>query len=78
MAVSGLALVRSSEREKGIPADSAWQQVMDEHYGDEVAEKDLSECAESGVTMVSGRQSGEIMVGYTYERKRSVNTDDDA
>ena len=39
MAVSGLALVRSSEREKGIPADSAWQQVMDEHYGDEVLKK---------------------------------------
>ena len=39
MTVSGLALVRSSEREKGIPADSAWQQVMDEHYGDEVLKK---------------------------------------
>ena len=39
MAVSGLALVRSSEREKGIPADSAWQQVMDENYGDEVLKK---------------------------------------
>ena len=39
MAVSGLALMRSSEREKGIPADSAWQQVMDEHYGDEVLKK---------------------------------------
>ena len=39
MAVSGLALVRSSEREKGIPADSAWQQVMDEHYGDDVLKK---------------------------------------
>ena len=39
MAVSGLALVRSSEREKGIPADSVWQQVMDEHYGDEVLKK---------------------------------------
>lgn len=47
MAVSGLALVRSSEREKGIPADSAWQQVMDEHYGDEVLKKIISECAES-------------------------------
>lgn len=32
-------LVRSSEREKGIPADSAWQRVMDEHYGDEVLKK---------------------------------------
>ena len=39
MAVSGLALVRSNEREKGIPADSAWQQVMDEHYGDDVLKK---------------------------------------
>ena len=39
IAVSGLALVRSSEREKGIPADSVWQQVMDEHYGDEVLKK---------------------------------------
>ena len=39
MAVSGLALVRSNERERGIPADSAWQQVMDEHYGDEVLKK---------------------------------------
>lgn len=39
MAVSGLALIRSSEREKGIPATSSWQQVMDEHYGDEVLKK---------------------------------------
>ena len=39
MAVSGLALIRSSEREKGIPATSSWQQEMDEHYGDEVLKK---------------------------------------
>lgn len=51
---------------------------MDEHYGDEVLKKIYPNAAESGVTMVPGRQSGEIMVVYTYERKRSVNTDDDA
>ena len=39
MAVSGLALIRSSEREKGIPATSSWQQEMDEHYGDDVLKK---------------------------------------
>ena len=35
MAVSGLALIRSTEREHGIEAEAAWQQVMDERFSDE-------------------------------------------
>ena len=35
MLVSGMALVRSTERANGMPAESGWQQVMDEHYDDE-------------------------------------------
>lgn len=34
MIVSGLALMRSTERSNGIPATSAWQQLMDEYYDD--------------------------------------------
>lgn len=33
--VSSLALARSDERARGLPADSAWEQYMDEHYPDE-------------------------------------------
>lgn len=33
--VSGLALIRSSQRAEGIPARQEWQRVMDETYGDE-------------------------------------------
>lgn len=35
MAVSGLALIRSSERSIGIAAETVWQQVMDERFDDE-------------------------------------------
>ncbi len=35
MAVSGLALVRSTERLNGIPAEKAWQQIMDKRFDDE-------------------------------------------
>ena len=35
MIVSSLALVRSTEREHGIPATSGWQKVMDERFHDE-------------------------------------------
>lgn len=35
MAVSGLALIRSTEREHGIEAEAVWQQVMDERFSDE-------------------------------------------
>lgn len=33
--VSCMALTRSSQRERGIPAHSGWQQVMDERFDDE-------------------------------------------
>ncbi len=36
MAVSSMALLRYSERSRGIPARSGWQEYMDSHYGDEV------------------------------------------
>lgn len=39
MAVSGMALVRSGERQDGIPAEHGWQQVMDERFGDERLER---------------------------------------
>ena len=35
MAVSGLALMRSTEREHGIEGEAVWQQVMDERFSDE-------------------------------------------
>ena len=35
MAVSFLALVRQDERSRGVPAQSAWQEVMDERFDDE-------------------------------------------
>ena len=35
MAVSSLALVRSTQREHGIEAETVWQQVMDERFSDE-------------------------------------------
>lgn len=35
MAVSALALWRSNERLNGIPAESTWQEIMDERYDDE-------------------------------------------
>lgn len=34
MLVSGMALVRSTERANGIPAETAWQQAMDTYYDD--------------------------------------------
>jgi len=34
MLVSGLALVRSTERANDVPAESAWQQLMDTYYDD--------------------------------------------
>lgn len=39
MAVSGMALVRSRERQDEIPAEHGWQQVMDERFGDERLER---------------------------------------
>jgi len=33
--VSSMALARVDERARGIPADSAWERYMDEHYPDE-------------------------------------------
>jgi len=39
MLVSGLALVRSTERANGIPATTTWQQLMDEHYDDETLQR---------------------------------------
>ena len=39
MAVSGLALARYSARAAGEPADAAWEQYMDAHYGDDVMER---------------------------------------
>lgn len=37
--VSSLALIRSTERANDIPADSIWQQLMDEHYDDETLQR---------------------------------------
>lgn len=37
--VSMAALVRYDERARDIPAESAWEEYMDEHYGDEKMEK---------------------------------------
>ena len=39
MAVSTMALIRSNERSKGIPATQSWQQTMDERFPDERMEK---------------------------------------
>lgn len=39
MGVSGLALIRSTERHKGIEATHSWQQWMDENYDDEKMNK---------------------------------------
>ena len=39
MAVSTMALIRSSERSQGIPATQSWQQTMDERFPDERMEK---------------------------------------
>ncbi|MDO4261807.1 MAG: putative ABC transporter permease [Eubacteriales bacterium] len=39
MAVSAAALIRSDERSRGVPAQSGWQQVMDERFGDERLER---------------------------------------
>ena len=35
MTVSGLALIRSTERANNVPAEAKWQQIMDEHFDDE-------------------------------------------
>lgn len=35
MAVSSMALIRSSQREKDIPATQSWQKTMDQRFGDE-------------------------------------------
>lgn len=35
MAVSFLALVRSDERQEGVPAQHSWQQILDERFDDE-------------------------------------------
>ena len=39
MVVSGLALIRYDEREKGVEATAKWQVWMDEHYDDSGMEK---------------------------------------
>ncbi len=39
MAVSGLALIRSTERQNGVPAESSWQKIMDERFDDERMEQ---------------------------------------
>lgn len=39
MAVSSLALIRSTERANNIPAESPWQKLMDEHYDDETLKR---------------------------------------
>lgn len=39
MAVSGLALIRSTERQNGIPAEARWQKIMDERFDDERIER---------------------------------------
>ena len=35
MAVSSMALMRSTERQNGIPAEHTWQKIMDERFDDE-------------------------------------------
>lgn len=35
MTVSGLALIRSTERANNVPAEAKWQQIMDERFDDE-------------------------------------------
>lgn len=37
--VSGLALIRSTERQHEIPAEAGWQKIMDEQFDDERMEK---------------------------------------
>ena len=32
--VSGMALMRSTQRAKGIPAEAGWQEIMDERFDD--------------------------------------------
>ena len=39
MAVSSMALLRSSQRDQGIPAEASWQQTMDERFDDERLER---------------------------------------
>lgn len=39
MLVSGLALIRSTQRAEGIPATSGWQEIMDERFDDERIQK---------------------------------------
>lgn len=39
MAVSAMALIRSTQRQDGVPAGQAWQQMMDERFDDERMEK---------------------------------------
>lgn len=39
MAVSAMALARSDERSRGIPAKHGWQQIMDERFDDERLER---------------------------------------
>lgn len=39
MLVSSMALVRSTERANGVPAEAGWQQLMDEHYDDETLQR---------------------------------------
>lgn len=39
MAVSGLALIRSTERQNGVPAEAGWQKIMDERFDDERMER---------------------------------------
>lgn len=39
MIVSSMALLRSTERANNIPAESTWQQLMDEYYDDETLQR---------------------------------------
>ena len=39
MAVSGLALIRSTERANRVPVEAGWQKIMDERFDDERLEK---------------------------------------
>ena len=39
MAVSGLALIRSTQRTNGVPAKAGWQRIMDERFDDERLER---------------------------------------
>lgn len=39
MAVSSMALIRSTQRANGIPAEQGWQHIMDERFDDERLEK---------------------------------------